>query len=505
MVRISAPILEGFGPASAEGKQSAKIEPVLLIHGTFANRRSNEWWQPKSDFCRQLDALLHKEGAAAQCWANIAPPFAWTGKNSELARREAGRALAAQLAALEEDNSIKRYHLIGHSHGGNVILNALGELPRNPKTLGAVVFLGTPALLFTHRELDPRWISIPLYIIVLPIIIWLFLHSPGLIFILISLTLSSLLFALLADLFFRPGFPRRLQAFGYGTGHPRAFVFPSDEAIASLVSAQQIIDDPKGFIDKFSRPEPEAKQPNFACEPTPAPTRFFEQIRQTGAFWELTRSVRTGHLSDDVKTHSEHLPDVKMLFAIEQWPGVLKIVPYTLLAFASAPSAIKATYSFTVRAVGKRVNQIVWFLATRLGRWVLPVLMRRAIFGQDQGSFLEVQRLPPDVSDPETITPALARKAEGLSQHLGQDAGQAILHAIARMDAFAIKSRVIDALANPALAHSYYYESREIREKIARLIATVPPSPPPWPTLLAPGQSASNLRVNGKRLVEGHG
>jgi pimeloyl-ACP methyl ester carboxylesterase len=147
--------------------QSLKIEPVLLIHGTFANTRSNGdvgWWQPGSEFCGKMDALLRKERAAARCWADKTT-FAWTGKNSELARHEAGRALALQLANLEEDKMIERYHLIGHSHGGNVILNALRDLPSKPGKLGAVLFMGTPILSFRHREWrDSRWIAIPLYI-----------------------------------------------------------------------------------------------------------------------------------------------------------------------------------------------------------------------------------------------------------------------------------------------------------------------------------------------------
>jgi hypothetical protein len=54
-----------------------------------------------------------------------------------------------------------------------------------------------------------------------------------------------------------------------------------------------------------------------------------------------------------------------------------------------------------------------------------------------------------------------------------------MLHALAEGDAFAIKSRVIDALTNTALVHNDYYREQEIREKIARLIATFPQSRPP--------------------------
>src|SRR5882757_1823960 len=131
-------------------------EPVLLIHGTFANKFKAgklEWWQPGSTFCSDLDAALASQGSAARCWMkrggeNLAP-FAWTGENLESARRGGARALAEIIAQLEHDPNVRRYHLIAHSHGGNVVSLAMQELEQLPRKLGVVVTLGTPVLNFT--------------------------------------------------------------------------------------------------------------------------------------------------------------------------------------------------------------------------------------------------------------------------------------------------------------------------------------------------------------------
>lgn len=202
-------------------------DTVLLIHGTFANKRC-DWWIPDSLFCRDIDALLQDSGAEARCWAHCAPdrPFAWTGKNSESARRVAGLALAAQLEALESDRAIRRYHLVGHSHGGNVILNALRELDR-PSKLAAVIFLGTPVLTFRHRKLNPRWVAVPVYLALIAAGVWIYLRWPANLLTAIVIIVSAAL-ALTAELApSSPSAPRDDNDL-YGSGQPSAFVFKDD-------------------------------------------------------------------------------------------------------------------------------------------------------------------------------------------------------------------------------------------------------------------------------------
>ena len=238
------------------GEQDAAIEPVLLIHGTFANQRSDDgridWWHPNSDFCRELDALLAKEACPARCWAQIGQadaqgdsetasvrlPFAWSGANSELDRRSAGSALGAKLAAIESDPRVRRYHLVGHSHGGNVILHALRAMPDTPAKLGAVIFMGTPVLSFRHRDrFDVRWLAVPLYVAALAGSIWAYRQWPDN-EIIWGTVIVAIILALIAELFVARPRTRRSESELYGSGYAQAFVFDGDEAITSLQAAQ---------------------------------------------------------------------------------------------------------------------------------------------------------------------------------------------------------------------------------------------------------------------------
>lgn len=90
---------------------------LITVHGTFAahpDDHGREWWQRGSAFAA---AAEHALGGPAVV------PFHWSGGNSEEDRREAALRLSRQLAELEQ--RAVPYHIIGHSHGGNVIWHAL--------------------------------------------------------------------------------------------------------------------------------------------------------------------------------------------------------------------------------------------------------------------------------------------------------------------------------------------------------------------------------------------
>jgi hypothetical protein len=122
-------------------------ETVLLIHGTFANKAVSApaWWHPSSDFCHKLDLSLSQQGSPARCWGPGIPTnvFAWTGDNLESERRIGGDSLAKEIMDLETNHDVSCYHIVAHSHGGNVVLHALRSLAVDPKKIGAVIFLGT--------------------------------------------------------------------------------------------------------------------------------------------------------------------------------------------------------------------------------------------------------------------------------------------------------------------------------------------------------------------------
>ena len=102
--------------------QTSGNDVVLLVHGTYAARESDEgdsWWQRGSDAWRGLSERL-PHGVDLKTQGRL---FHWSGENSERARSKAAAQLLEHLRPLEESG--QSYHLVGHSHGGSVIWNAL--------------------------------------------------------------------------------------------------------------------------------------------------------------------------------------------------------------------------------------------------------------------------------------------------------------------------------------------------------------------------------------------
>jgi hypothetical protein len=129
-------------------------ETVILLHGTFAAPEDGivQWWQPGSDFCQELDKRLAALGSCARTWSHTSrldmPVFSWTGRNSWADRYAAALLLAEYLTRLNEHGWV--FHVVAHSHGGNVLLQALREMlePHNlaieKHNYGNLVCLGTP-------------------------------------------------------------------------------------------------------------------------------------------------------------------------------------------------------------------------------------------------------------------------------------------------------------------------------------------------------------------------
>ncbi len=115
---------------------------IILIHGTFATNA--EWTQPESLFRRELALALGGTRAIDVL------PFAWNGANRHIDRRKASLQLRRLIMLKQNEQPDSSIYLIGHSHGGNIALQAARHFAAEPRLAG-VVTLATPFLEFNEE------------------------------------------------------------------------------------------------------------------------------------------------------------------------------------------------------------------------------------------------------------------------------------------------------------------------------------------------------------------
>lgn len=98
---------------------------VILVHGTFAGDKTKSdvgerWWQRGSNTWKWLEENLPPEIRLPESHIRL---FHWSGKNSQAERLAASLELLVMLIGLEKEG--RKYHLVGHSHGGSLIWEAL--------------------------------------------------------------------------------------------------------------------------------------------------------------------------------------------------------------------------------------------------------------------------------------------------------------------------------------------------------------------------------------------
>ena len=106
-----------------DSKQSDDL--VIFVHCTFAGDRGQRddgkrWWQRDSDVWKWMQSHLPDGVTLPDESVKL---FHWSGENSQSGRLAASTRLLAWLIELERQK--RRYHLVGHSHGGSVIWEAL--------------------------------------------------------------------------------------------------------------------------------------------------------------------------------------------------------------------------------------------------------------------------------------------------------------------------------------------------------------------------------------------
>ena len=164
--------------------ENRKMETVIVVHGTFAapeikeedsesnsgpesqsNTEQNNkhksaqeppWYYPEGSFCVALDEELEKLGSSARCWKHLDKDmptpeaakdiFTWDGANSWWSRRVYAKKLKEYLNLLSDAGWV--CHVVAHSHGGNLLLNAVEISDSDPlyylSPESKFVTLGTP-------------------------------------------------------------------------------------------------------------------------------------------------------------------------------------------------------------------------------------------------------------------------------------------------------------------------------------------------------------------------
>ena len=119
-----------YTPIDSFDRQSNTL--ILLVHGTFA--KNAPWTSEDSFFSKQLKEEIKESYDIGT--------FQWNGKNSHSSRIRAGKELSEGVLECIK-KGYKKLILIGHSHGGNVILYAIKNIDIS-KIKIEIVTLSTP-------------------------------------------------------------------------------------------------------------------------------------------------------------------------------------------------------------------------------------------------------------------------------------------------------------------------------------------------------------------------
>lgn len=141
-------------------------ERLICVHGTYDVDDDDEgarWWQLRSG----LNGWLRGKLPPNVTFPKAGELFRWSGENSERERRLGGLAFLKYIEELERRGL--RYHVLAHSHGGNVVLEALREhclkvergrspAPEGLPGLRSLITVGTP---FMHYRRKPLLLAFP--------------------------------------------------------------------------------------------------------------------------------------------------------------------------------------------------------------------------------------------------------------------------------------------------------------------------------------------------------
>lgn len=133
---------------------------TFIIHGTFANKPECTWWRKEGSFARAVDEIhpcVWRALGSNSCTYDI-DIFSWSGENKHADRVEGGSRLAQKIVETENQKNkneiaYKNINIVAHSHGGNVVLEALKELYYKKITVNDVILIATPHVQIRYKTL----------------------------------------------------------------------------------------------------------------------------------------------------------------------------------------------------------------------------------------------------------------------------------------------------------------------------------------------------------------
>ncbi len=137
---------------------------VFLVHGTWGYEDSSKkkpWYATNSEFTSQLNKLLSEGSEVAADWQ--VRSFTWLEcDNKHEHRIKAGRKLAAQIIKLRRSDPDSKIHFVAHSHGGNVVLEALSLWFLRLRSRGYLAFSSSLEQMAKDRpKLDETFTTAP--------------------------------------------------------------------------------------------------------------------------------------------------------------------------------------------------------------------------------------------------------------------------------------------------------------------------------------------------------
>lgn len=131
----------------------AFVGTIIAVHGTGVGANGppdgSAWWQAEGILHQDLHKLVTSTSGDL-----LFESLIWDGKNSETSRYTAGERLYARMCQLEASG--QNYCVIGHSHGGSVLLHALQLASFHERSLRSLrqwITVGTPFIEIKKRFL----------------------------------------------------------------------------------------------------------------------------------------------------------------------------------------------------------------------------------------------------------------------------------------------------------------------------------------------------------------